>query len=65
LLDKGKRDEWVTVIKKAIGYANLFDFYDIKEALGKGKFGTVKLGVHKKTGKKVAVKVMKKKSMTK
>lgn len=65
LLDKAKRDEWVAVIKKAIGYANLFDFYDVKEALGKGKFGTVKLGVHKKTGKKVAVKVMKKKSMTK
>ncbi len=51
-------------MKKAVGYSNLFDFYDVKEALGKGKFGTVKLGVHKKTGKKVAVKVMKKKAMT-
>ena len=51
-------------MKKAVGYSNLFDFYDVKEALGKGKFGTVKLGVHKKTGKKVAIKVMKKKAMT-
>jgi len=30
LQDKGKRDEWMSVIKKAIGYANLFDFYDLK-----------------------------------
>jgi hypothetical protein len=35
-------------VKKAIGYANLTDFYDIKENLGKGKFGIVKAGLHKK-----------------
>lgn len=51
-------------INKVIGYANMFDFYDIKETLGKGKFGLVKAAVHKKTGKKVAVKVMSKKEMT-
>jgi serine/threonine protein kinase len=51
-------------IKKVIGYSNLFDFYDIKETLGKGKFGLVKAAVHKNTGKKVAVKVMSKKEMT-
>ena len=51
-------------IKKVIGYANMFDFYDIKETLGKGKFGLVKAATHKKTGKKVAVKVMSKKEMT-
>jgi serine/threonine protein kinase len=42
----------------------LFDFYEIKETLGKGKFGLVKSAVHKKTGKMVAVKVMSKKEMT-
>jgi serine/threonine protein kinase len=42
----------------------MFDFYEIKETLGKGKFGLVKSGVHKKTGKKVAVKIMTKKEMT-
>ena len=51
-------------IKKVIGYSNLFDFYEIKETLGKGKFGLVKLGIHKNTGKSVAVKVMSKKEMT-
>ena len=51
-------------IKKVIGYSNLFDFYDVKETLGKGKFGLVKTAIHKKSGKKVAVKVMSKKEMT-
>mmetsp|Transcript_20571 Transcript_20571/g.22930 ORF Transcript_20571/g.22930 Transcript_20571/m.22930 type:complete len:783 (+) Transcript_20571:2-2350(+) len=64
LLSKDERDNWVLKIKEAIGYATLTDYYEVKDAVGKGKFGTVKLGIHKKTGKKVAIKVMKKKSMT-
>lgn len=47
-----------------IGYSNLFDYYEIKDTLGKGKFGLVKSAVHKSTGKNVAVKVMSKKEMT-
>jgi serine/threonine protein kinase len=31
--------------------------------LGNGKFGLVRLGIHKKTGRKVAVKIMSKKEM--
>ena len=38
-------------IKKAIGYANLYDFYELKESLGQGKYGIVKRGIHKKTQK--------------
>jgi hypothetical protein len=64
LLSKEERDNWVVEIKKAIGYASLFDYYDVKESVGKGKFGTIKVGIHKKTGKKVAVKIMKKKEMS-
>lgn len=64
LLSKEDKEKWITAIKKVIGYSNLFDFYDIKETLGKGKFGLVKTAVHKKTGKRVAVKVMSKKEMT-
>ena len=51
-------------IKKVVGYSNLFDFYDIKETLGKGKFGLVKNAIHKKTQKSVAIKVMSKKEMS-
>jgi len=42
----------------------MFDYYDIQETLGKGKFGLVKSAIHKKSGKKVAVKIMQKKDMT-
>lgn len=64
LLNKADKEKWINGIKKVIGYSNLFDFYDINETLGKGKFGLVKGAVHKKTGKKVAVKVMSKKEMS-
>jgi serine/threonine protein kinase len=64
LLNKEDKEKWMDQIKKVIGYSNLFDFYEVKETLGKGKFGLVKAAVHKKTGKKVAVKVMSKKEMT-
>ena len=64
LLNKEDKDKWVDAIKKVVGYSNLFDFYEIKETLGKGKFGLVKSAVHKKSGKKVAVKVMSKKEMS-
>ena len=64
LLTKEDKEKWMTAIKKVIGYSNLFDFYDIKDTLGKGKFGLVKQAIHKKTGKAVAVKIMSKKEMT-
>jgi serine/threonine protein kinase len=54
----------MTAIKKAIGYANLNDFYDLKQNLGQGKYGIVKMGVHKKTQKEVAVKIVKKKDLS-
>jgi hypothetical protein len=55
-----EQQKWVNFLKIEIGYANLQDYYELKESLGKGKFGTVRCGIHKKTGKKVAVKIMKK-----
>jgi serine/threonine protein kinase len=64
LLSQEDKDRWIRAIKKVIGYSSLFDFYEIKETLGKGKFGLVKSAVHLKTGKYVAVKVMSKKEMT-
>jgi Ca2+-binding EF-hand superfamily protein len=56
-------EEWVKNIKEAIGYKSFFDFYDMQEDIGEGKFGVVKLGVHKKTKEKVAIKIIKKESM--
>ena len=56
-------NNWVNVLKKATGYTNLLDIYDIKQKLGKGKFGLVKLGINKETKQKVAVKIINKKNM--
>ena len=58
-------NNWSKVIKKIIGFSFIEDFYEIKEIIGKGKFSVVKCAIHKKTSKKVAVKIIKKKAMTK
>ena len=59
-----EKEKWVKAIKKVIGYQNLFDHYEIQDTLGKGKFGLVKGAIHKKSQKRVAVKVMSKKEMS-
>jgi serine/threonine protein kinase len=50
-------------IKEAIGYMKFTDFYTLKEVIGKGKFGVVNLGIHKKTQQQVAVKIINKDSI--
>lgn len=59
-----EKEKWVSSIKKAIGYSNLYDFYELKESLGKGKYGLVKQAVHKRTGRECAVKIIKKKELS-
>jgi serine/threonine protein kinase len=55
--------EWIKSIRLSTGYSNLTDIYEVKQKIGNGKFGQVRLGVHKETQRKVAVKVMSKKEM--
>lgn len=54
----------MNAIKKVIGYANVNDFYELKETLGQGKYGIVKRGIHKKSEKEMAVKIVKKKELS-
>ena len=61
--DEKQYKEWIDNLKKATGYTNLLDIYDVKEKLGNGKFGFVKLGINKHTKEKVAIKIMNKKKM--
>lgn len=61
---KSDLDSWVSSLKKAIGWNSLTDQYEVLQKLGNGKFGLVKLGVHKKSGRKVAIKIINKKDMT-
>jgi len=59
-----ERKQWRIRMEAAMNQTNIFDFYNLEKTLGKGQFGLVKLGVHKKTGEKVAIKQVKKKNMT-
>ncbi len=54
---------WISSIKKIIGHSDINEIYDIKDKLGNGKFGLVRLGIHKYSGEKVAIKIMTKKEM--
>ena len=60
---KETADNFVTALKKGIGYQNFFDHYEMLEDIGEGKFGFVKLGVHKATRQRVAIKIIKKEKM--
>jgi hypothetical protein len=44
------RSEWTKRFEAAMERTNIFDFYTMDQTLGKGQFGLVKLGKHKKTG---------------
>lgn len=46
---RDERNKWIFQIKSAIGYTSVEDYYEILNDLGKGKFGLVKLALHKKT----------------
>ena len=47
-----------------MGTANVFQFYRLDKTLGEGSYGLVKLAYHIKTGKKVAIKQIRKKKMS-
>lgn len=63
LPDKQIAKEWTANLKKAVGYQNFFEIYEMLDDLGEGKFGLVKLGVHKRTKERVAIKIIKKEAM--
>ena len=56
---------WFEKLSLAIQNKSVFDKYEVKKKLGKGKFGLVKLGINKETKKPVAIKIMAKKNMDK
>ena len=56
-------NNFIKVVKEAIGYIKFSDHYELKEVIGKGKFGVVNLGIHKKTQKQVAIKIINKDSI--
>ena len=55
--------DFVINLKKQVGYLNFFDYYEMLDDIGEGKFGLVKLGLHKSTQERVAIKIIKKEAM--
>ena len=56
---------WFQKLNAAIQNKSLFDKYEVKQKIGKGKFGLVKCGINKQTKMPVAIKIMAKKNMDK
>ena len=56
---------WFDKLNQAVQNKSLFDKYEVKQKIGKGKFGLVKAGINKETKKPVAIKIMAKKNMDK
>jgi len=50
-------------LKVNLNIKNIQEDYEMKQNLGKGQFGKVKLGVNKKSGEKVAIKIIEKKRL--
>jgi Ca2+-binding EF-hand superfamily protein len=55
--------EWVKVLKIATRYENFEEHYELIKVIGKGNFGVVYLAKHKKSGEKVAIKILSKSKM--
>ena len=56
---------WFEKLNAAVQNKSLFDKYEVKQKIGKGKFGLVKFGINKETKQQVAIKIMAKKNMDK
>ena len=60
MFSKDIYDNFVKNFKESFGYLNFFDYYEMLDDLGEGIFGSVKLGMEKKTKERVAIKIIKK-----
>ena len=63
--DKTDYQNWVKYLKKATDYEDLYKSYEMKDIIGKGRFGTIRVGYHKLKKRFVAIKIINKKAMSK
>ena len=63
--DKNDYQNWVKYLKKATDYEDLYKSYEMKDIIGKGRFGTIRVGYHKLKKRFVAIKIINKKAMSK
>ncbi len=62
---KDETESWIQAISQILKYRNISDYYSIKEILGEGSHGVVKLGICKNTNDKVAIKIIHKSKLPK
>jgi len=58
--EKADCKNWTNQLRVALEYKNFFDSYEMLDDIGSGSYGTVKLGVYRKTKQKVAIKIIQK-----
>lgn len=62
--DQNIFNEWLAKLKKVSLYNDLLSLYTVSSVIGEGKFGLIKLGMDKLTGRKVAIKIINKETMS-
>ena len=56
-------DKWIKCLRNATDYKDINQIYDIKEKIGLGRYGLIKLGYHIEKKRTVAIKMFNKKEM--
>jgi len=62
-VSREEQKSWLSSLLSAMGFSNLYDFYELGRTLGKGQFGMVKLATHKVSGVQAAIKTVMKANM--
>ena len=62
--DQNIFNEWLAKLKKVSLYNDLSSLYTMSSVIGEGKFGLIKLGMDKLTGRNVAIKIINKETMS-
>ena len=63
--DKTDYQNWVKFLRKATDYEDLYKSYEMKDIIGQGRYGTIRVGYHKIKKRFVAIKIINKKSISK
>ena len=62
--DKKEYHKWIKYLRKAVDYEDLYKSYEMKDIIGQGRYGTIRVGYHKIKNRYVAIKIVNKKSMS-
>ena len=62
--DKKEYHKWIKYLRKAVDYEDLYKSYEIKDIIGQGRFGAIRVGYHKIKNRYVAIKIINKKSIS-